>query len=162
MHRSVLQLSVCAAVVALLSGFAATQSALAHDVSSDSALAAAEAGPDATLSLSGTAVAAGVGFVWGEGELDYNGAPHAVDISGLTIVDVGAAKISASGSVYHMNRIEDFDGTYTAFAAGATIAGGGGVAYLRNQNGVVIRIDSTTTGLRFNFSPSGITLKLRS
>ena len=161
MRRSVLQLGVYAAVAALFSGFAAPQAALAHDAS-DGAPAAAEASPDATLSLSGTAVAAGVGFVWGSGELDYNGAPHAVDISGLTIVDVGVAKISASGSVYHLTRIEDFDGTYTAFAAGATIAGGGGVAYLRNQNGVVIRIDSTTAGLRFNFSPSGVTLKLKS
>jgi len=162
MRRSVLQLGVCAAVAAFLSGFASPQAALAQDASDGAPAAAAAAGPDATLSLSTTAVAAGVGFVWGSGELDYNGAPHAVDISGLTIVDVGAAKISASGSVYHLTRIADFDGTYTAFSAGATIAGGGGIAYLRNQNGVVIRIDSTTTGLRFNFSPSGITLKLKS
>ena len=161
MRKSVLQLGACAAAAALLAGFVAPQAALAHDTS-DGAAAATAAGPDATLSLSATAVAAGVGFVWGEGELDYNGAPHAVDVTGLTIVDVGAAKISASGSVYHMNRIEDFDGTYTAFSAGATIAGGGGVAYLRNQNGVVIRIDSTTTGLRFNFAAEGVTLKLKS
>ena len=161
MRRSVIQLGVCAAVVALLSGFAAPQAALAQNAPI-SALAAAAAGPDATLSLSGAAVAAGIGFVWGSGELDYNGAPHAVDISGLTIVDVGAATISARGSVYHLTRIEDFDGIYTTFAAGATIAGGGGIAYLRNQNGVLIRIDSTTAGLRFNFSPSGIALKLKS
>ena len=53
------------------------------------------------------------------------------------------------------------DGAYTAFSLGATVAGGG-VAYLRNQNGVVIRIDSTTAGLRFNLAPSGVTLKLKS
>jgi hypothetical protein len=118
--------------------------------------------PDAGITFSGGAVAAGVGFIWGSGQLDYNGEPHAVKISGLSVVDVGAAKISASGSVYNMKALKDFDGTYTAFAAGATIAGGGGVAYLRNQNGVVIKLNSTSAGLRFNLSANGVTLKLES
>ena len=118
--------------------------------------------PDATLSLEGGSVAAGVGYVWGSGTLDFGGAPHRVKMSGLSIVDVGAAKIDASGSVYNLKNISDFNGTYTTFAAGATIAGGGGVAYLRNQKGVVIRLDSTTEGLRFNLSASGVTLKVES
>jgi hypothetical protein len=77
-------------------------------------------------------------------------------------VDVGAAKISASGSVYHLKTLKDFNGVYTTFAAGATIAGGGGVAYLRNQNGVVIKLNSTSAGLRFNLSANGVTLKVES
>jgi hypothetical protein len=121
-----------------------------------------DAAPDGTLSLSGGAVAAGVGFVWGSGTLTYQGAPHAVKVSGLSVVDVGAAKIDASGSVYHLKSLKDFDGAYTSFAAGATIAGGGGAAYLKNQNGVVIKLNSTSTGLRFNLSASGVTLKVRS
>ena len=125
--------------------------------------AAAEATqPDATLSLEGGTVAAGVGFVWGSGTLDFGGTTHKVKVSGLSILDVGAAKISASGSVYNLKNIADMDGTYTSFAAGATVAGGGGVAYLRNQNGVVIRLDSTTEGLRLNLSASGVTLKVES
>lgn len=124
--------------------------------------AAAAPAPDATFSLKGGSVAAGVGYVWGSGTLDFAGAPHKVKVSGLSILDVGAAKITASGSVYNLKKIADFDGTYTTFAAGATIAGGGGVAYLRNQNGVVIRLDSTTEGLRFNLSASGVTLKVES
>jgi hypothetical protein len=116
--------------------------------------------PDATLSLSGGAVAAGVGFVWGSGELDYKGAPHAVKVSGLSVVDVGAAKLDASGSVYHLKALKDFNGTYTTFAAGATIAGGGGAAYLRNQNGVVIKLNTTSAGLRLNLSASGVSLKV--
>jgi hypothetical protein len=121
---------------------------------------AATPAPDASFTLSGGAVAAGVGFVWGSGQLDYKGAPHPVKVSGLSIVDVGAAKISASGTVYHLKALRDFDGTYTTFAAGATIAGGGGVAYLRNQNGVVIKLNSTSTGLRFNLAAEGVTLKV--
>jgi hypothetical protein len=118
--------------------------------------------PDANLTFSGGAVAAGVGFVWGSGQLDYRGAPHPVQVSGLSVVDVGAARITASGSVYHLKSLKDFDGVYTTFAAGAAIAGGGGVAYLRNQNGVVIKLDSTSSGLRFNLSGAGVTLKVES
>ena len=123
---------------------------------------AQDAPPDGALSLSGGAVAAGIGFTWGSGTLTYQGAPHAVKVSGLSVVDVGAAKIDASGSVYHLKSLKDFNGTYTTFAAGATIAGGGGAAYLKNQNGVVIKLNSTSTGLRFNLSASGVTLKVKS
>jgi len=122
----------------------------------------AAASPDGQLSLSGGSVAAGIGYVWGSGQLDFGGAAHTVNISGLSIIDVGVAKIDARGSVYHLKKLSDFNGVYTTFAAGATIAGGGGVAYLRNQNGVVIRLDSTTEGLRFNLSASGVTLKVAS
>lgn len=143
-------------LAALTAGLASLQQAQAQP-------AAREArAPDATLSLEGGSVAAGVGYVWGSGTLDFGGAPHKVKMSGLSIVDVGAAKIDASGSVYNLKKISDFDGTYTTFAAGATVAGGGGVAYLRNQKGVVIRLDSTTEGLRFNLSASGVTLKVES
>jgi len=120
------------------------------------------ANPDGQLKLTGGAVAAGVGYIWGSGRLDFGGGVHRIKISGLSIVDVGAAKIDARGSVYHLKQLSDFNGTYTTFAAGATIAGGGGVAYLRNQNGVVIRLDSATEGLRFNLSASGVTLKVKS
>ena len=120
------------------------------------------AAPDGALSLSGGAIAAGIGFVWGSGSLTFQGAPHPVKVTGLSVVDVGAAKIDASGSVYHLKALKDFNGTYTAFAAGATVAGGGGAAYLKNQNGVVIKLNSTSTGLRFNLSASGVTLKVTS
>ena len=118
--------------------------------------------PDGELNLTGGSVAAGIGYAWGSGRLEFGGAAHRVKVSGLSIIDVGAAKFAAHGSVYHLKRLSDFNGTYTSFAAGAAIAGGAGVAYLRNDNGVVIRHDSTTEGLRFNLSTSGVTLKLAS
>jgi hypothetical protein len=124
--------------------------------------ASAQYTPDARLNLTGGAVAAGVGYVWGSGNLDVGGTTHKVSVSGLSVIDVGAAKISASGSVYNLKKLSDINGIYNTFAAGATIAGGGGAAYLRNQNGVVIRLDTTTEGLRFNLSAEGVTLKLKS
>lgn len=152
--RITVPLSAAFAAVALLAAAASLpQPARAQ--------AEAAAAPDGQLRLTGGAVAAGIGYIWGSGRLDFDGAVHPVKISGLSIVDVGAAKIDAHGSVYNLKKLSDFDGTYTTFAAGATIAGGGGVACLRNQNGVVIRLDSATEGLRFNLSASGVTLKVK-
>jgi hypothetical protein len=117
---------------------------------------------DGALTFSGGAVAAGIGFVWGSGELQYKGEFHPVKVSGLSVIDVGAAKLDASGTVYNLKRLEDFDGIYTTFSAGVTVAGGGGVAYLRNEHGVVIKLNSTSEGLRLNLSADGVKLKLES
>ena len=53
-----------------------------------------------------------------------------------------------------------FDGNYTAASAGLTVAGGGSAAILRNEHGVVIKLLSTTEGLRFNLAAEGVNIKL--
>lgn len=117
--------------------------------------------PNATIDLTGGTVAAGIGFVWAHGHLIYKGATHAFKLNGVSIVDVGASHISASGVVYHLKDLRDFNGNYTTVSAGLTIAGGGSVVVLRNQNGVVIKLLSTAEGLRFNLSADGVNIKLR-
>jgi hypothetical protein len=117
--------------------------------------------PDATLELSGGSVAAGIGYTWGGGTLTYNGKTYPVELSGLSIADVGASKIEASGKVYHLGKLADFDGNYTAATAGITIAGGGSATAMQNQNGVVINILSTTQGLKFALAASGMSLKIK-
>lgn len=116
--------------------------------------------PDGTVALSGGSIAAGVGYSWGHGQLNYDGQPHAFKISGVSLVDVGAADISASGRVYNLKNLADFSGNYVAMTAGVTIAGGGSVAYLKNEHGVVIKLHSTDVGLRFNLAANGIKVTL--
>ena len=117
--------------------------------------------PSATIDLTGGTVAAGIGYVWGRGHLIYKGATHAFELHGVSIVDVGASHISASGVVYNLRNVRDFNGSYTTVSAGLTVAGGGSVVVLRNQNGVVIKLLSTAEGLRFNLSADGVSIKLR-
>jgi len=124
-------------------------------------VASAEDKPDATLKLSGGSVAAGIGYTWGGGTLTYKGKTYDVELSGLSVADVGATKIEAKGSVYHLSKLEDFDGNYTAATAGMTIAGGGSATAMQNQNGVVIQIVSTTQGLKFALAASGVGLKVK-
>jgi hypothetical protein len=116
---------------------------------------------DGSVELSGGAVAAGIGYTWGNGTLTFKNQKHNFSISGLSIVDVGASSYSASGNVYHLNKLSDFDGNYVALSAGATIAGGGNAVYLKNQNGVVLKVAATEIGLRFNLAASGVSIALK-
>jgi hypothetical protein len=120
--------------------------------------------PDAKLTgsvtFSGGSIAAGIGYVWGHGTLTFNERQYQFKVSGVSAVDVGAASITASGDVYNLAGLEDFGGKYSAVAAGVTTGGGGSVAYLSNKKGVVIRLRSTTQGLRFNLSGDGVWITL--
>ena len=116
--------------------------------------------PSGRVNLNAGSIAAGVGYVWGRGTLNCGDTDHTFKASGLSVVDVGAAKITASGEVYNLAKLQDFGGNYVGVAAGATIAGGASVAYLRNEHGVVIRLHSSTVGLRFNLSVDGVRIKL--
>lgn len=122
--------------------------------------AAAKDKPDATLRLESRSVAVGVGFSWGSGTLTYKGKRYPVKVDGLTVGAAGVKRVTANGSVYHLNKLEDFDGTYTAVSAGATVGGGGGVSSMRNQNGVVINLGSTQRGVSFTVGMSGVTLSV--
>src|ERR1700741_3635034 len=85
-------------------------SAVAYAGDIDSAPGANEAQPDATLTLKGGSVAAGIGSTWGHGELKYNERSHAFSIKGVSLVDVGATDLSAKGTVYHLKSLSDFSG----------------------------------------------------
>jgi hypothetical protein len=113
------------------------------------------------ISFSGGSVAAGIGFTWGSGTLTFQGKSYPFSVNGLSVVDVGIASIQGEGTVYNLKNPSDFAGNYVAAGAGATIAGGGTVAALQNQNGVVIHFHSTTTGLKLNLSASGISIALK-
>jgi hypothetical protein len=147
-------------VLSTLAGALLASAGLAADAPDSNSTAVADEA-DATIDLTGGSVAAGVGYVWGNGDLTFKGQRHPFKVSGVSIVDVGAARIAASGVVYHLKNLGDFDGTYSAVTAGITVAGGGSAALLRNQHGVVIKLLSTTEGLRFNLSANGIDLKLK-
>jgi hypothetical protein len=121
----------------------------------------ADAQPTGSVTFSGGSVAAGIGYVWGHGTLTYRDKQYKFKVSGVSVVDVGAANITATGDVYNLSGLPDFDGKYSAVAAGVTVGGGGSVAYLSNGKGVVIKLHSTTQGLRFNLSADGVRITLQ-
>jgi hypothetical protein len=117
--------------------------------------------PDATLELSGGSIAAGIGFSWGSGTLNYKGKSYPVSVNGLSLGKVGITGGSASGKVYHLRNLQDFNGHYNAGGAGMTVAGGRNVYAMTNQNGVKILITSTTTGVDLTLAGGGVDLQLK-
>ena len=99
--------------------------------------------PDATLQLSGGSFAAGIGFSWGSGTLTYKGKDYPVSVNGLSLGKVGITGGSATGEVYNLQRLQDFDGHYVASGPGGrgvTVAGGHTAVTMRNQNGVRVLV----------------------
>ena len=113
-----------------------------------------------TVSFTGGAVAVGIGYQWGSGILNFRGRQYPFRVRGLSVADVGATRVSATGTVRNLNNVADFSGNYVAATAGATVAGGGSLATLRNQNGVTINGVTTQQGLRLTLAASGLNLRL--
>ena len=145
---------VSMATMMLICGAAVADQTQTPSVVSDSAA------PDGTVSLTATSVAAGVGWVWGNGQLSFKGKPHTFKISGLSVVDAGVSSVTASGEVYNLAHLNDFSGNYTVASAGIALGGGAGASYLKNEHGVIIKLVETEQGLRFNLSGEGVKLTL--
>lgn len=122
---------------------------------------AQEEKPDATLTLSKGQVGVGIGWSWGDGVLTFKGKNYPFKVGGLSVVDVGITKANAVGKVYHLTKLSDFNGTYTGAAAEGTIGGGAGVSTMKNQNGVVIELQSTTQGVNFKLAGEGVKFTLK-
>lgn len=123
------------------------------------ALSAETAKPDATLSVSGTTVAVGVGFTEAKGTLTYQGKSYPVQLGGVSVAQVGASNVTATGEVYNLARVQDVVGNYMAASAGAALVDGTTETTMKNQNGVVIKLHTTSKGVDLRLSVDGVSLK---
>jgi hypothetical protein len=144
MRRVLTGLMAVGSLVALLTGLALAQAKK----------------PDATLSLTEGSVAVGIGYSWGKGTLSYQGKTYPVKVEGLSVGEVGIQRATATGDVSNLKKLADFSGNYVAGAAGATVGGGAGVTTMKNQNGVVIDLKSTTQGASLKLAAEGLKLTL--
>jgi hypothetical protein len=125
------------------------------------AISGESAKPSARVSIQSRSIAAGIGVTWGDGKLTFKGKDYAFSIDGLSLVDFGIARVSARGDVYNLTEVDKFPGTYVAAEAGFTLAGGMGGMVLRNQNGVVMHVRSTSRGGRLQLGTSGLTIRMK-
>src|SRR5262245_39761277 len=117
--------------------------------------------PDATLTVTAKALGAGAGYSWGDGKLTYKGKTYPIEVDGLTVGTVGANMIEATGEVYDLKQLSDFEGTYAAGVAGGTVGGGGGIITMKNQNGVQITMTAATRGVSLTLGASGVKFSLK-
>ena len=117
--------------------------------------------PDATVRFSGGSVAAGIGWSWGKGTLTYKGKDYPISVKGLSLGKVGITSATASGEVYNLKGLQDFDGNYTGVGAGVTLAGGRSAVTVKNQNAVRVRLVSTTRGADITLGGGGVDMRLK-
>ena len=125
-----------------------------------SCLSAAAQPPAATLKVHTASIAVGVGYSWGGGIVTFQGKEYLCRVDGLAVGEVGISSADAIGNVYNLTHIEDCSGHDTAVSAGAFLAGGGDVATLRNQHGVVIDLIDTSQGARIMRAVQGVKITL--
>ena len=103
--------------------------------------------PSATVKITEWSAAYYASAATGKGTLSYNGQRHHFTISGGGLGGAGGQKISATGTVYNLNRLSDFSGTYHGISRGLTLIEGKMHAKLTNGNGVTMYLAGQTEGL---------------
>ena len=60
---------------------------------------------------------------------------------------MGFSGSSATGKVYNLKTLADFDGHYVVAGTGMTVAGGRSRVEMKNQNGVQVYLASASNGV---------------
>jgi len=115
---------------------------------------------DATVSLTEGSVAAGIGWSWGHGTLHYKGKTYKFKVDGLSVGEVGLTNAKATGNVYNLKKLEDFNGVFAAGGAGATAGKGMGASALTNANGVSLLLTSATKGASLKIAAEGLKVQI--
>jgi hypothetical protein len=102
-----------------------------------------------------------VGVGGGSGTLNFKGRSYRLSIGGVRVGTIGVSATEVRGVARNMRRASDIVGTYSAAGAGIAVVGGGGVATLRNANGVVLEVRAVKVGLEANVSLGGLTISMR-
>ena len=137
-------------------GFALAGVALITGFLAASAVSGAGRTPDATVTLTEGSVAAGIGWSWGHGTLHYQGKDYKFKVEGLTVGEIGMTRAEATGNVYDLKNLEDFDGVYGAAGAGIAVQEGKGATALINPKKVQLVLTSKTKGATLKIAAEGL------
>lgn len=121
---------------------------------------AVEPTPSGTVSLSlgqGGFILSASG---GQGVLTFKGKKYPFRIGGMGIGGIGVNTAKAQGQVYHLENLSDFPGTFVEFRAGYAAGEGTGTLWLKNTNGVVLKLKTVTKGLSLNLGGDGMRVEM--
>ena len=102
-----------------------------------------------------------VGAGGGSGTLVCHGRAYRLSVGGIGIGSLGVAAADLAGTASNVHNPASVAGTYGAAGAGVTFVGGGQVATLQNQNGVVLHLSGGQVGFQVSLGLAGMTLALR-
>ena len=144
--------------------YAAAVSLLSLAVGAASARAQTNNAP--SVELEAISAMAGIGGGSGDGQLHLpnlgTNCDYPFTIGGFGAgVQVNVSKISASGPIKNLTKLDDFPGTYVASGGQVTVGVGGGAATLKNKaNDVIIELAAQTVGIGLGVSGQGLTIDM--
>jgi hypothetical protein len=97
----------------------------------------------------------------GSGVLIYHGQRIPLRVSGIGLGSLGVAAVDLVGTAYNLQRPGLIAGTYEGAGAGTTFVRGGQVAYLQNQNGVILELQRVQAGFQVSMGLAGMTIALQ-
>ena len=125
--------------------------------------ASAEDVKTATLTLKGWKVAFIGSAGQSKGELTYQGRTRKFTMTGLGIGGIGISTSEATGVVYNMKSMDDFIGSYTSARSGVTLGDDEFIKdrmlWLKNENGVKIKLTTKKAGMELNLGADGTVVK---
>ncbi|TDQ82986.1 hypothetical protein A8950_1268 [Dongia mobilis] len=97
----------------------------------------------------------------GGGTLQFGGQSYGFTIGGLGVGGIGVSKIEATGTVYNLNRVEDFAGAYIQARYGLAVADiSTGQLWLQNTSGVGLALKAERTGLALSLGGDAVYINL--
>ncbi len=118
--------------------------------------------PSATVSIDQVRVAFLISGQMGGGTLHYKGKNYDFKIGGLGVGGIGVASIEATGQVYDLKKVSDFQGAYAQARAGIVIVDKGmeGGLWLENTSGVVMHLNPKRKGIALTLGADVILVEL--
>ena len=116
--------------------------------------------PDATLSFDESQGGYDVAGGTGKGTITFQGKTRAFTVKAVGAGGTGVQSIHAVGDVYHLQSLEDFEGTYSGARSGLTLFKGKMHERISNDKGVVIYITGRTSGLASSLGMDKVFIKL--
>ena len=96
----------------------------------------------------------------GGGKLTYQGKTYDFTIGGLGIGGFGISKIEATGDVYNLENLRDFEGAYGQARTGIVIGDrSSGQFWIENPNGVYMHLRAKREGLALSMGADAIYIK---
>ena len=102
-----------------------------------------------------------VGAGGGNGTLICHGRPYRLTIGGIGLGSLGIAAADLTGTASNVQNPANVAGTYGAAGAGVTFVGGGQVATLQNEKGVVLQLSGGQVGFQVSLGLAGMTIGMR-
>jgi hypothetical protein len=118
---------------------------------------------DGSVSIDATNFALVFGGSTGGGKLTFKDKTYDFKISGLSAgINVGVTKVEGNGFVYDLTDVSKFPGTYTVFSVSGAAGAGAGMLHLKNENGVIMTLGTTSKGLQLNVgSAAGVKVVMK-